>query len=92
MVVVINYHKIKMQNINELIGIISGINFDGVINKLEIEKLSWWVQRNKNLAYETNMEHLISLLEQILKDGIITNEEKKMLEENCKIYISQEPK
>lgn len=91
MVVVINYHKIKMQNINELIGIISGINFDGVINKLEIEKLSWWVQRNKNLAYETNMEHLISLLEQILKDGIITNEEKKMLEENCKIYISQEP-
>ena len=36
MVVVINYHKIKMQNINELIGIISGINFDGVINKREI--------------------------------------------------------
>ena len=36
MVVVINYHKIKMQNINELIGIRSGINVDGVINKREI--------------------------------------------------------
>jgi len=28
-----------MQNINELIGIIKGINFDGVINSKEVKRL-----------------------------------------------------
>ena len=32
-----------MRNINELIGIINGISYDGIINKLEVARLSSWV-------------------------------------------------
>lgn len=32
-----------MQNINELIGIIKGINFDGIINDMEVLHLQSWV-------------------------------------------------
>lgn len=39
-----------MQNINELIGIIKGIDFDGVINNKEVLRLQSWVDKNRNLA------------------------------------------
>lgn len=37
-----------MRNINELIGIINGISYDGIINKLEVARLSSWVKKNRN--------------------------------------------
>lgn len=41
-----------MRNISELIGIIKGINFDGVINDKEVERLQTWVNKNRNLAID----------------------------------------
>lgn len=41
-----------MRNINELIGIIKGINFDGVVNDLEVLRLQNWVDQNRNLSYD----------------------------------------
>lgn len=67
-----------MRNINELIGIINGISYDGIINKLEVARLSSWVKKNRNLSYEHKQAHLISLVEQVLEDGIITDEEDKI--------------
>ena len=57
-----------MRNINELIGIINGISYDGIINKLEVARLSSWVKKNRNLSYEHKQAHLISLVEQVLED------------------------
>lgn len=34
-------------NLVELIGIIEGVNYDGVINDLEIEKLQSWLAHNR---------------------------------------------
>lgn len=48
-----------MKNINELIGIIKGINFDGVINEKEVLRLQSWVDKNRNLAYEKQQMKLI---------------------------------
>lgn len=75
-----------MLNVNELIGIINGINYDGIINKLEVSKLSSWVKKNKNLSYEPNQVHLISLVEEALEDGVITDSEREMIIDNCNQY------
>lgn len=77
-----------MRNINELIGIINGISYDGVINKLEVAKLSSWVKKNRNLSYEPKQAHLISLVEQVLEDGVVTQEEQEKLLEMLMKRIS----
>jgi len=59
-----------MRNINELIGIINGISYDGIINKLEVAELSSWVKKNRNLSYEPRQARLISLVEQVLEDDL----------------------
>ena len=41
-----------MRNINELIGIINGISYDGIINKLEVARLSSWVKKNRNISVQ----------------------------------------
>ena len=68
-----------MRNINELVGIINGIDYDGIINEREIEKLEDWVAKNRNLVYEPRQIELINLIEVILKDHIITSDEKEIL-------------
>ena len=75
-----------MRNINELIGIINGINYDGVINQLETNRLSVWVRKNRNLSCESRQAKLISLVDQVLEDGVITDDERKMLIDYCKQY------
>lgn len=55
-----------MKNINELIGLINGINFDGVINQKETDRLQSWVDRSRNLAYEAKEIELISMIDTIL--------------------------
>ena len=87
-----------MINVNELIGIIKGIGFDGIINDKEINRLQKWTDKNRNLAYDTNQTKLIKLIQNILEDSIITEDERvqaldychKLLqddsEDNSKIY------
>ena len=79
-----------MRNINELIGIINGISYDGIINNLEVAKLSSWVKKNRDLSYEPKQARLISLVEQVLEDEIITDEECEMLIDNCSQYTALE--
>lgn len=68
-----------MRNINKLIGIIKGINFDGVINNREVEYLQSWVDNNRNLAYEQRQVELIKLVDDVLEDHVIDEAEKKAL-------------
>lgn len=77
-----------MKNINELIGLIEGIDFDGVINQKETDRLQFWVDRNRNLAYEANEIDLINLVDDILEDHIITEYERQVLVEYCNKYKS----
>lgn len=75
-----------MRNINELIGIIKGINFDGIINDKEVVRLQSWVDKNKNLAYETKQAELIRLVESVLEDNRIDDIERKILLEKAEEY------
>jgi hypothetical protein len=76
-----------MRNINELIGIIKGINFDGVINQMEVKRLKSWVNKNRNLAYELKEAQLIRLVDQVLEDMIVTDDERELLISYCDKYL-----
>lgn len=78
-----------MQNINELIGIIKGINFDGVINGKEIERLQSWVDKNRNLAYDKHQMKLIKMVDSVLEDLVIDDDEKTLLLTTCEEFIKE---
>lgn len=72
-----------MRDINELIGIIKGINFDRIINEKEVSCLQLWVDKNRNLAYEPIHAELIDLVDRVLEDKIITDDEYEELLQFC---------
>lgn len=76
-----------MQNINELIGIIKGINFDGVVNDKEVLHLQSWVDKNRNLAYDKQQMELIRMVDSVLEDQIIEDSEKKWMLSVCEKFL-----
>lgn len=76
-----------MQNINELVGIIKGINFDGVINEKEVLRLQYWVDKNRNLAYDKQQIELIKMVDSVLEDHVIDDSEKEMLITTCEEFM-----
>lgn len=60
-----------LTNINELVGIIKGIQFDKNINKPEIARLNAWIQENEKYRCFSLFNDIITDLENILEDGII---------------------
>lgn len=68
-------------NINTLYGIIKGINYDGIIDDKEIEKLKFWVEDNRLYKQYSLFNRIINKLEEILEDNIITDYEMIELEE-----------
>lgn len=66
-----------MQNINEVVGIIKGISFDGVINIKEINYLKSWVDDNRHYAIIKQQKKLIKLVDEALKDNVLTNWERQ---------------
>ncbi len=76
-----------MQNINELIGIIKGINFDGVVNEKEVLRLQSWVDKNRNLAYDKKQIELIKMVDMVLEDNIIDDSEKELMIKACEGFL-----
>ena len=63
-------------NINSLYGIIQGINYDGIIDDKEIEKIKFWVDENRLYKHYSLFNRLIIKLEEILEDNLISDYEK----------------
>lgn len=76
-----------MQNINELVGIIKGIDFDGVINEKEVLRLQSWVDKNRNLAYDKQQIELIKMVDSVLEDHVIDDSEKAILITTCEEFM-----
>ena len=76
-----------MRNINELIGIIKGINFDGIVNDKEVVRLQLWIDKNRNLAYEKKEAELITLVGAVIEDGIIDDNERAKMLDYCDIFL-----
>ena len=67
-------------NINTLYGIIKGINYDGIIDDKEIEKLRLWLEDNRLYKQYSLFDRIINKLEEILEDNVITEYERIELE------------
>lgn len=78
-----------MRNINELVGIIKGINFDGVINGKEVVHLQSWVDKNRNLAYEPCQIELIKMVDDALEDHTINETEKKVMLQKAESFLNE---
>lgn len=76
-------------NIYELMGIIKGINYDNVINQLEITKLREWVFQNQHNKTDPNVEKMIDMINNILDDGIIDDEERVDLLKLSSTYLME---
>lgn len=68
-----------MEEVIELLGIVEGINYDGVINEFEIQKLQDWLKRNQSLKYHNEFSNVINKLDEILEDNYISEDEKNFL-------------
>lgn len=64
------------EQISELLGILNSINYDEVINNLEIEALGKWIEINSNNK-DPRLQEIIKKLRKILDDKVITNDERK---------------
>ena len=67
-----------MKRLDELIGIINGVNYDGVINEQEVEGLTFWIQENRDID-DPELQEAVHLLEDILEDSIVTEDERIQL-------------
>ena len=70
--------------INELIGLVSGIAADNLIENSEINSLSEWLVINSNIADSWPARVLINRLNSILEDGVVTQDEREDLLETIK--------
>lgn len=68
-----------MDKIEELRGIILGINYDGVINNLEVKELNDWLDKNRSLSLNDEYKSLINDIEDVLEDGMISDDERILL-------------
>jgi len=71
--------------VNELVGLITGIAADNVIEDSEIELLVTWIENNPEIKEEWPATELIARLNVILEDGVITQEEREDLLETIKM-------
>lgn len=60
---------------HELDGLLSGISADGVINRLETQRLLSWVEANAAFADVHPFSELVGHIEHALCDGVLTPEE-----------------
>lgn len=62
---------------NSLRGIIEGIALDTKINQKEIDELDWWCENHEFLANRNPFNDLITNIQVIISDNIVTEEEIK---------------
>lgn len=66
-------------NMNDLYGIIEGMNYDGEVDEQEIRFLKNWVDENQQYREYLLFERVIVTLNRILEDGVVTDYERQEL-------------
>lgn len=74
-----NWNRIKDSRMDELIGICRGILADGAVVIEEAMFLRDWLQRNKQVKHTLAGKMLTRLLDQVLADGILSEDEEALV-------------
>ena len=64
---------------DELVGFLTGVASDGILNDQEVEALSSWLNRNESIRDKWPASVVVNRLNHILEDGLITEEERQDL-------------
>jgi NAD-dependent DNA ligase len=81
------YYDLATSDMQRLSGILHGIIADKNIKDDEIYQLQKWITDNEHLASIYPYDELASLLVSITADGIITDEERQLLERHILEYV-----
>ena len=74
------YYELTTLSLQLLQGIFHGLLADGVLSDVEIIKLQEWLESNADVLSGTYpFDEIYSLVTSVLKDGIITEDERNML-------------
>jgi NAD-dependent DNA ligase len=72
-------NRIQSQAMNQLMGICSGLVCDGKLSDEEIVFLSTWAKSNVSIARDWPASTIYRRVEESLRDGVITEEERRLL-------------
>jgi len=71
--------RISSRQIDELIGLARGLCADGILNDRELEFLLKWLAANADISEEPVITTLYQRVDDILRDGIVDEEEREQL-------------
>jgi len=71
-----------------LMGILEGISCDKLISSEELLELQKWLSENEHLKGNYPYDAIIKILEEVLSDGIVTEDENKILLEMFSDFIN----
>jgi len=83
------YYKVVTSDLQRLQGIFHGIMADSKITDDEIKHLRAWTDENRHLIGMYPYDELHTLLLNILEDGVVDNDERRMLEQFFHIFIKR---
>lgn len=63
-------------NINNLFGIIQGINYDGTVDEKEVKFLKNWVEENQKYKQYMLFNRIINKLSEVLEDDVVSDYER----------------
>lgn len=76
---------------DELVGFLTGVASDGILNDQEVDALSTWLNRNETIRDKWPASVIVNRLNNILEDGIITEEERQDLMVTVQQITGTEP-
>lgn len=68
----------NVDKMSELLGILDSIDYDEIINEIEIDELKKWLSINNNNS-DLEFQNLIKKVNKIIEDKVVTQEEKIVL-------------
>ena len=68
-----------VSQVDELVGFLTGVASDGVLNDQEVDALSEWLDNNESVKETWPASVIVNRLNNVLEDGIITEEERQDL-------------
>ena len=71
--------RIQSQAMNQLMGICTGLVCDGKLSDEEIVFLSTWTKSNSSIARDWPASTIYRRVEESIRDGVITDEERRVL-------------
>lgn len=78
------------KSLNSLLGIIEGITIDGAINDQEIQFLENWMQEHRISELNPPYDKLIPLVAEVISDGVITEQELRLIKVTCNSLAAHE--